>query len=377
MRASETPLPLKQAPVEVKERRFGPLVGSRRMGNRWHRRLPGMFLAPLILVPSTASALTTAGQEGPIHHSVAGRVLTQDGRPTQDISVVLSRQDGSQVGRKTVGYDGSFVFDALTSGDYLLMIERPNFASVGRPLTIRNYKEPRTVVLDIRLKGNESASFREVVKAYGSRPSDRKAEEKSKKIGRVAGQAYLKGSAAAAKGDRPKAIRHLQKAVRAKPDFFEAHYNLGVHYQALEQWENATRAYLRAIELRRNTARPNFNLGVIFHNQGKLDQAIQRYKQALDYDPSFAEAHQALGEAHFQQGRYYAAEQHLETATRLAPATAAPSFGLLVKIQLLNKDPNQAQYYLDQFLQHHPDAPVAPTLQKEIDSMLAAGQGGR
>ena len=80
------------------------------------------------------------------------------------------------------------------------MIERPDFASVGRPLAIRNYKEPRTVVLDIRLKGNESASFREVVKAYGSLPSDRKAEEKSKKISKKAGRAYLKASAAAAKG---------------------------------------------------------------------------------------------------------------------------------------------------------------------------------
>ena len=42
------------------------------------------------------------------------------------------------------------------------------------------------MVLDIRLKGNESASFREVVKPYGSRPSDRKAEEKSKKVSRKA-----------------------------------------------------------------------------------------------------------------------------------------------------------------------------------------------
>lgn len=346
------------------------------MGNRWHRRWPLIFPALLTFVLPAAPARTTAGQEEPIHHSVAGRVLTQDARPSRNISVVLSRPDGSQVGRKTVGYDGSFVFDSLTSGDYLLTIERPDFASVGRPLEIRNYKEPRTVVLDIRLKGNESASFREVVKAAGSLPSDRKAEEKSKKVSRKAGQAYLKASAAAAKGDRAKAIRHLQKAVRAQPEFFEAHYNLGVHYQALEQWENATRAYLRAIDLRQNTARPNFNLGVIYHNQGKLDQAIQRYQQALEYDPSFAGAHQALGEARFQQGRPYAAEQHLETATRLAPARAAPSFGLLVKIQLLNKDPNQAQFYLDQFLQHHPDAPSAPTLQKEIDSMLAGGQAG-
>ena len=347
------------------------------MESRRNRRWPLGFPAFLALVLSAASAAPMAGQQEPVRHSVAGRVLTQDGRPSQNISVVLSRPDGSRVGRKTVGYDGSFLFDALASGDYLLTIERPGFASVGRPLEIRNYEEPRTVVLDIRLKGNESASFREVVKAYGSLPSDRKAEERSRKVSRKAGRAYLKASAAAAKGDRSKAIRHLRKAVREQPEFFEAHYNLGVHYQALEQWENATRAYLRAIELSGNSARPNFNLGVIYHYQGKLDQAIERYRQALEYDPSFAEAHQALGEARFQQGRPYAAEQHLETATRLAPARAAPSFGLLVKIQLLNKDPNQAQFYLDQFLQHHPDAPIAPTLQKEIDNLLAGSRGGQ
>ena len=343
---------------------------------RRNRRWPLIFPALLALVSATVSARTTDGQEEPIHHSVAGRVLTQDGRPSRNISVVLSGPDGSQVGRKTVGYDGSFVFESLVSGDYLLTIERPGFASVGRPLQIRNYEERRTVVLDIRLKGNESASFREVVKDYGSLPSDRKAEEKSKKVNRKAGRAYLKASAAAAKGDRAKAIRHLRKAVREQPEFFEAHYNLGVHYQALEQWENATRAYLRAIELRSDSARPNFNLGVIYHNQGKLEQAIRRYRQALEYDPSFAEAHQALGEARFQQGRHYAAEQHLETATRLAPARAAPSFGLLVKIQLLNQDANQAQFYLDQFLKHHPDVPIAAALQKEIDSLLAGSQGG-
>ncbi len=341
---------------------------------RRNRRWPLVFPALLALVSATVSAQTTDGREEPIRHSVAGRVLTQDGRPSQNISVVLSQADGSRIGRKTVGYDGSFVFDSLASGDYLLTIERPDFASVGRPLEIRKYKEPRTVVLDIRLKGNESASFREVVKAYGSLPSDRKAEEKSKKVSRKAGRAYLKASAAAAKGDRAKAIRHLRKAVREQPEFFEAHYNLGVHYQALEQWENATRAYLKAIDLNSHSARPNFNLGVIYHNQGKLDQAIERYRLALEYDSSFAEAHQALGEARFQQGRPYAAEQHLETATRLAPARAAPSFGLLVKIQLLNKDPGQAQFYLDQFLKHHPDTPIAPTLQKEIDSLLAGSQ---
>ena len=314
-------------------------------------------------------------QAVPIHHSVAGRVITQDGRPTQNIRVILSSQEGGEVGRKTVGYDGLFVFESLSSGGYLLTIERPSLATIGRPIEIKRYSQPRTVVLDIRLRGNAAASIREVVKDYGSRPSDQKAEEKSKKIGRQARQAFLKASAEAAKGNRLKAIEHLQQAVQAKPDFFEAHYNLGVYYQALDEWDPAIQAYRRAIELRQRTAKPNFNLGVIFHNQGKLEEAIERYKKALEYDPSFAQAHQALGEAFFHKNRYYAAEQHLETATRLSPTTAKPSFGLLVKIQLLNKDPKQAQYYLDQFTQHHADAPIAQKLQQEIDQMLTVRQG--
>ncbi len=313
-------------------------------------------------------------QEATLHHSVAGRVITQDGRPTRNIRVILSRQEGGEVGRKTVGYDGSFVFESLSPGGYLLTIERPNFATIGRPIEIKSYSQPRTIVLDIRLRGNEAASIREVVKDHGALPSDRRDEEKSKKVGRHAGRAFLKASAEAARGNRLKAIEHLQRAIQAQPDFFEAHYNLGVHLQALDQWENAIQAYLRAIELRQHTAKPNFNLGVIFHNQGRLDEAIQRYKRALEYDPSFAEAHQALGEVFFQKNQYYAAEQHLETATRLAPARAKPSFGLLVKIQLLNKDPKQAQYYLDQFIQHHAGAPIAKKLQKEIKKMLAERQ---
>ena len=63
------------------------------------------------------------------------------------------------------------------------------------------------------------------------------------------------------------------------------------------------------------------------------------------------------------------AEQFLETATRLAPVGSKPAFGLLVKIQILNKDPEQAQYYLNQFLMHHPNEPIADQLQQEISTI--------
>ena len=299
-------------------------------------------------------------------HAVAGRVMTQDGQPTKHVKVTLVKQEGSTVGEQILDYDGTFNFDLLVPGKYLLTIERENFASIGRPIEIRSYPKPKTIILDIRLKGNEGASIRETVKDYGANASTRRKEKPSGKISRPAGVAFLNSSKEIAKGNREKAIEYLKYAIKAKPDFFEAYYNLGVQYQALKQWENAIQAYLKAIELREKTAKPNFNLGVILHEQGKLDQAIERYQKALDYDASFAEAYQSLGEAYFQKNQFYMAEQFLETATRLAPVRSKPAFGLLVKIQILNKDTEQAQYYLNQFLIHHPNEPIANQLQQEI-----------
>ena len=305
-----------------------------------------------------------------IQHSVAGRVMTQDGQPTKHVNVSLTKQQGSIVREQILDYDGTFKFDLLSPGKYLLTIKRENFASIGRPIEIRDYPKPKTIILDIRLKGNEAASIRETVKAHGADASTRRKEKPSGKISRPAGIAFLNSSKEIAKGNRKKAIEYLKYAIEAKPDFFEAYYNLGVQYQALKQWEDAIQAYLKAIELREKTAKPNFNLGVIFHEQGKLNQAIERYQKALNYDASFAEAYQSLGEAYFQNNQYYIAEKFLETATRLAPAKSKPAFGLLVKIQILNKDPEQAQYYLNQFLIHHPNEPIADELQQEISTIL-------
>lgn len=328
---------------------------------------PAWATRSLILVIFLASSM--AGQEDPLYHSVTGRVMAQDDLPTQLIRVILSKQEGSIIGKQTVGYDGFFIFESLLPGGYLLMVERAKFATITRPIEIKNYSERRTVFLDIRLKKNETASIREVVRDYDSVPSARREEKQSKKISRRAGKAFLKASKEATKGNRLRAIEYLKSAVEAYPNFFEAYYNLGVHYQALKQWGKAVQAYRQAIAVRQQSAKANFNLGDIFHNQGRFDQAIERYLQALESDPDFAEAHQAAGEAFFQKKHYYTAEQHLETATRLSPANMKLSFGLLVKIQLLKNDWTQAQYYVDQFLRSHANDPVALNLQKEIDKM--------
>jgi tetratricopeptide (TPR) repeat protein len=68
------------------------------------------------------------------------------------------------------------------------------------------------------------------------------------------------GNALLREGKLQEAIGHFEQALRIKPDFADAHYNLGVALETL----------------------------------GRTQEAIQHYKQALRIKPDFTQAQNAL-----------------------------------------------------------------------------------
>jgi len=108
------------------------------------------------------------------------------------------------------------------------------------------------------------------------------------------------GSAWAQMPDRlADAIAEFRAALAAKPEFPEAHFNLanalaripGRQIEAIAQYEAALRlrpAYLEA----------HMNLGtVLSRTPGRLADAMAEYRAALRLDPNLAEAHNNLGSA--------------------------------------------------------------------------------
>ncbi|MGA2443273.1 MAG: tetratricopeptide repeat protein, partial [Tepidisphaeraceae bacterium] len=82
-----------------------------------------------------------------------------------------------------------------------------------------------------------------------------------------------------------------------KPDFAQAHGNLGIALVDAGQLDEALAAYRQAIRLNPDLAEVHSNLGNALQDNGQLDQAIACHRQAIRINPDYAKAHNNLGNA--------------------------------------------------------------------------------
>ena len=82
-----------------------------------------------------------------------------------------------------------------------------------------------------------------------------------------------------------------------KPDFAEAHSNLGTVLQDLGRMDEAVASYHKALAINPDYAEAHYNLGIAFQELGKLDEAVASYHKALAIKPDYADAHNNLGNA--------------------------------------------------------------------------------
>ena len=132
------------------------------------------------------------------------------------------------------------------------------------------------------------------------------------------------------RGQVDEAIAHYRKALEIKPDFAEAHNNLGAvlagrgqsrrGYRPIPQGpgnqprlglrlttnlghaladggqiEEAIAQYRKTLELKPGDADAHYNLGLVLARCGQFDEAIACFRKALTTNPDYAEAHFNLG----------------------------------------------------------------------------------
>ena len=98
------------------------------------------------------------------------------------------------------------------------------------------------------------------------------------------------GSALTEQGKVEEAIEAYNKALAIKPDYAEAYYNMGVTLQAQGKLEEAIEAYNKALAIKPDNAEAYNNMGNALQDQGKLEEAIEAYNKALAIKPDYAEA---------------------------------------------------------------------------------------
>ena len=87
------------------------------------------------------------------------------------------------------------------------------------------------------------------------------------------------------------AVASYRRALELKPDFVEAHSNLGNALREQGRLDDAVACYRRALELKPDYANAHCNLGLALQNQGKLTESLACYRRAVELDPDFVIAH--------------------------------------------------------------------------------------
>jgi tetratricopeptide (TPR) repeat protein len=120
-------------------------------------------------------------------------------------------------------------------------------------------------------------------------------------------------------GHWPQAVDYLESALRIKPDFAEAHNQLGLALQQLGRVRDALFSYERAVQLKPDLGEAHNNLGSLLRRQGKLTEAVVHFERALHLMPASAEMHYNLANALKEQGKLAEAAAHYRQAIHLRP----------------------------------------------------------
>jgi len=100
------------------------------------------------------------------------------------------------------------------------------------------------------------------------------------------------------------AIAAFKDAIRVKPEYAEAHNNLGIALAEKGLVDESIAAFKETIRLKPDDAPAYCNLGVALRKKGRLDEAIAAYKDAIRLRPDDVWALCALGRALRSRGEY-------------------------------------------------------------------------
>jgi tetratricopeptide (TPR) repeat protein len=173
--------------------------------------------------------------------------------------------------------------------------------------------------------GSEARVFLEQGKAFYRRDQDEKALEAFKQalsLDPELAEAHFRiGLAYDALGNAQEAEESYKKAVESYKKYFtnevnekdaEAHYNLAQTYAGLHLYSEAVREYRQATRLKQDDADIYYDLGLALTRLAQYDQAVVAFEKSLEIDPNNFRAEDGLNEAQEGVKRIRAGKKHQE-----------------------------------------------------------------
>ncbi len=167
---------------------------------------------------------------------------------------------------------------------------------------------------------------------------------------------FKMGNAQLDQGNPGAAIGCFQQALQFRPDYAEAHLNLGVAFLKMQgQLGRAEASFRQALHCKPDYVDAHLNLGVVLRWQGRLAECLARYERALLLKPDHAEAHCNQAIVLSQLGKFDEAVAAAQRAVRLKPDYADACMNLAGFLKELGRLDDALSAYRTA-LQLRPDA---------------------
>lgn len=152
------------------------------------------------------------------------------------------------------------------------------------------------------------------------------------------------------------AIEAYSKAITLRPQYIEAHHNLGLLLADDAKFEEAIAHYNAALKVDHENAGVHDDLGLALSKLGKTQDAIEHYNEAIRIDPKSSSAHDNLGTALFRLGQMSQAIEHYSKAISLKPDDPV-SHNNIGNVYAMQGEPEKAIQHYEKSLNLKPDDP--------------------
>jgi predicted TPR repeat methyltransferase len=152
----------------------------------------------------------------------------------------------------------------------------------------------------------------------------------------------IRGTRYANLGQLDTAISCYEKALSIKPNYVEAHYNLGFTLQRLGQLDAAVRSYKKVVAIKPEYAEAHSNkiLSVVyFFSNGQIPDAIDTLEALIKDNPNDALLFNMCGGCFASLGQLDMAVKNYEKALSIKPDYAVPQHMLNSLIGYTSKEP--------------------------------------
>jgi tetratricopeptide (TPR) repeat protein/TolB-like protein len=132
-------------------------------------------------------------------------------------------------------------------------------------------------------------------------------------------------------GNRWKAAAQFRASAQLDPTYAEPYKALGDLYLTAPRrlFEEAIKAYVKAIDLRPFYADAHVGLGDALAAKGEVDPAVAAYQRGIEHNPMNAKVHVSLGKLYYaEKGLYYESVNAYKKAIDLDPAYLDARMGL-------------------------------------------------